>query len=176
MSMVVRWLAGVVVLTAVLGGCGTPAGSDAAAALGLDTARSAPDPCGLLNHAQQRQLGLSDGVAEHRADAVGGKACSWRNWPATRDSVYYGWLLTGSVTQTSPAPAIGGYNTVQVAAGDLDPSRNCVYLIDVTPDRHLWVQYSNANGDISGMTHQVACRKAQAAASAMVSTYRSLPQ
>lgn len=178
--MRVRWLAGVVAIGAavVLSGCGAGSpGSGAAAALGLAPQHSAPDPCGLLNRAQQRQLGVSPGVAEQRPDALGGKACSWRTVPATRDSAYYGWLVSGSVSGASaPAPSIGGFNTVQLSPGDLDPDRHCVYLVDVTPDQHLWVQFSNANGDVPGMNHQIACRKAQAAASAMASTFRSLPQ
>lgn len=160
------------VLAAACGVLNPSSGSAAINAPTSGAADSAPDPCTLLTPFQMRQLAVTKGAQQQSNDTVGGVFCAWSNNPASQGSTYSARLINSPVSSTKPAAAISGFNTTEVGSSGLNPGSSCVYLLNVAQDRQLWVQYVNGKG-APGMNHQVACRKAQAAAADMAVTYRS---
>lgn len=161
------------VLVAACGAVDPSSGSAAISAPTSGAAEATPDPCKLLTPWQLRQLAVTKGAQQQSNDNLGGVFCTWSNIPASDGSVYSARLISSPVPSTKPAGAISGLNTTEVAASNLNPQTSCVYLLNVEQNRQLWVQYTKS-GNVQGMNHQVACRKAQAAAADMAVTYRSL--
>jgi hypothetical protein len=134
---------------------------------------SDPAPCALLTSAQVHQLGLNAGVPQQAGDARGGASCVWKSFAAARwGGQYVARLLHGATPGGTPAASINNLPTVEYRPPNLDPRTYCVYLVTVAPDTTLWAQYGGATQ--AGLTHVVACRNAQAAASDMSGTFRSL--
>jgi hypothetical protein len=127
------------------------------------------DPCALLTSQQRGQLGLTDGAQQPDLNSHA-DSCRWTSQASTSQD-YLARLVTSQPTGTGgearPAPStIGNHPTYEYLTSDTDPSRYCVYLIDLPPDHTLWVQYS----DTSSPGHHQACQKNRAAATAMVAT------
>ncbi len=162
-----------VVLVAACGTANPPSGSATISAPTSGAADATTDSCKLLTPWQLRQLAVTKGAPQQSNDNLGGTFCTWSNIPASDGSVYSARLINSPVSSTKPAAAISGFNTTEVAASQLNPDTSCVYLLNVEQNRQLWVQYTKG-GNVQGMNHQVACRKAQAAAADMAVTYRSL--
>jgi len=136
---------------------------------------AAANPCAYLTTAEQHQLLVYPGQQTRGADGAGGPSCEWRTIPATEGVGYLARMLHGPVPAGRPAASIYNMPTVEYTPADLDPRTNCVYLLTVTPNDTLWVQYGNTSGSLPGLNHQVACRKAQAAAADMANTIRRVP-
>jgi hypothetical protein len=136
---------------------------------------SRPDPCALLNAAQLRQLRFSKGQQQQAGDSLGGLSCVWSGYPLAQGPRYTARLLSGPVPGGTPAASIDNMPTSQYTPPGADPRTNCGYLVKVASDRTLLAQFSVTAGAVPGMSHQVACRKAQAAATDMVTSYPSLP-
>ncbi|MDT7659110.1 MAG: hypothetical protein QOF38_3825 [Pseudonocardiales bacterium] len=130
-------------------------------------------PCALLTSAQVHQLGLNPGAQQPAGDARGGPSCVWKTFVAARwGGEYLARLLHGPTPGGTPAASINNLPTVEYRPPNLDPGAYCVYLVTVAPGTTLWAQYGGPNQ--SGITHVIACRNAQAAASDMSGTFRSL--
>jgi hypothetical protein len=132
-----------------------------------------PAPCALLTSAQVHQLGLNAGVPQQDGVAQGGPSCVWKSFAAARwGGEYVARLLHGATPGGTPAASINNLPTVEYKPPNLDPRAYCVYLVTVAPGTTLWAQYGGASQ--AGLTHVIACRNAQAAASDMSGTFRSL--
>jgi hypothetical protein len=150
-----------------LAGCG---GADARAA-----ASSGPvEPCGLMTAAQLHRLGATGGRSQPAGDSLGGTACAWTNLTTPRGSEYIGRVLTGAVPGGTPSASVNGLPTAEYAPPGVDPRVSCVYLVSVGPGQTLWAQFADPNHTIPGLNHLVACRNAQAAASAMATAFGPL--
>lgn len=135
--------------------------------------RPITDACVLLTSAQQHQLRVLPGVTQ--PDTVLGATgrCRWRNFALPPwGGEYVGNILRGPVPAGDPAPSINNLPTAEYQPAGLVPATSCVYLLTVGPETTLWAQYSGPHQQ--GISHLVACRRAQAASAAMSSTYRSL--
>jgi hypothetical protein len=161
---------------ALLGGCGgAPAarsGSTATSPVPRASMMGA-NPCALLTNAQRHRLGIGPGSPAAIADQWPGQQCLWTGYPSANGDRYLGRVITGAVPGGSPAAPINAYPTTSYTSPGADPNRDCVYLVAVPPGRTLWAEYRN--DQLAGLTRVISCRKAQAAAAAMASTYRSLP-
>lgn len=130
-------------------------------------AASSVDPCSLLNSRQLHQRGLNAGVRQ-------GAACVWKTIArAPWGGVYLAQLLQGSAPGGKPAPPILNRPTSEYTPPNLDPTAYCVYLVDLGAGVTLWAQYGGP--DEAGISHTIACRKAQAGAADMISTYGTVP-
>jgi hypothetical protein len=134
-----------------------------------------PDPCALLTAEQQHQLGINSGVSHPDTSAPGQTSCTWTNFPVTQDAEYVAKLLPHSVPGATPSAAIDNMQTAEYLPAGMDRRTHCVFLVTLGSGVTLWAQYGNPSGDVPGMTHEIACSKAQGAAADMVSTYPSLP-
>lgn len=133
------------------------------------------NPCSLLTNVQWHELGVNQ--SRQQPDAVGsGMACVWSHAPATQGDEYLGRLVNGSIEGGTQSASINNLPTTEYAAADLTANTSCVYLVNVAPNVTLWAQYSNSSGDLPGLNHRVACRKAQLAAVSMISTYSTIPR
>lgn len=166
------WLVLVGLLAAtltLLAGCGSS---------GPPTQRTAADPrsnpCALLTSAQLRQLRFGPGQQQQAGDELGGTACVWTGYPLAQGPRYTARLLAGPVPGGSPSAAINNLPTVQYIPPGADQRTHCGFLISVGSGQTLAVQFADANGGVPGLSHQVACNKAQAAASDMASTLSGL--
>jgi hypothetical protein len=129
------------------------------------------DPCALLTSQQRDQLGLTGGAQQPDLNSHG-DSCRWTSQASTSQD-YLARLVSQAAAdgEARPAPStIGNHPTYEYLTSDTDPSRYCVYLIDLPPDHTLQVQYS----DTSSPGHHQACQKARAAATAMVTTLTTL--
>lgn len=143
-----------------------------ASVLAVPAVNQADAPCALLTSAQRRQLGVNPGTPNSSGGEV---TCVWRSiarqpWGGE----YLAKVLHGPTPAGAPAPAINNRPTVEYQPAGLDQNAYCVYLVTVAPDRTLWVQYGGPGQE--GINHVVACRRAQAAASSMSSTFGTLPK
>jgi hypothetical protein len=133
------------------------------------------NPCALLTNTQWHQLGVNQG--RQQPDAVGsGTACVWSHIPVTQGDEYLGRLVSGPVEGGAASASINNMPTTEFAPADLAQNTSCVYLVTVASNVTLWAQYSNSSGDLPGLNHRVACRKAQLAAVSMSSTFQSIPR
>jgi len=131
------------------------------------------NPCALLTTNQWHQLGVNQG--RQQADAIGsGTACVWSHIPVTQGDEYLARLVNGPVEGGTAFASINNMPTTEYAPADLAQNTSCVYLVTVAPNVTLWAQYSNSSGDLPGLNHRVACRKAQLAAVSMSSTFQSI--
>jgi hypothetical protein len=177
-----RWLlvalalviaAGVGVLSARLAAPSASASVSVPAAAPTVAASGVADaPCALLTSAQRRQLRVNAGVQS----SVGGEVvCVWRSTlQAPWGGEYLAKLVHGPAPQGSPAPSINTRPTSEYQPPGLDPNAYCVYLVTLAPEQTLWAQYGGPNQQ--GVSHVVACRRAQAAAANMTSTFGAMPK
>ena len=182
-SAVAALAAGVLALT--VAGCGgspstasapgSAAPSSAGAATGSRTSETRSDPCALLSASQRDQLGLNTGESKPDINDIGAVNCSWTSSPVTQDSEYVAHLIHKTVPDAIPTAAIDNLTTMRYQPPNMDKAPDCVYLITVGPNTTLWAQYGNITGHTPSMNHQLACTRAHAAASDMVSTYQALP-
>jgi Protein of unknown function (DUF3558) len=174
--MLGRWwpraLAGMLLFA--LAGCGSPAPAPAPSVVRASNVGS--NPCALLTVGQQHQRGVNQGVQQAVTDGLGDASCVWSYIPVTPGDNLVGRAIRGPVPGATRSSSIVGLPTWQYAPAGADPKTSCTYLVDVAPDETLWAQYINTSGDLPGLNHTVACRKAQNAAADMVSRYRSLPK
>ena len=163
-------LTALVILFAVVlsGACGSSAAPRRTAA----DARS--NPCALLNSAQLRQLRFSPGKQAQSNDELGGVACVWTGYPLASGPSYTARVVVGAVPGGTPASSINNRRTVQYTPPGVDPRTHCGYLVSVESGHTLAVQFADDHGSLPGLNHQVACRKAQAAAVDMTSTIGAL--
>jgi hypothetical protein len=133
------------------------------------------NPCSLLTNTQWHQLGVNQ--SRQQQDAVGGgTACVWSHVPITQGDEYLARLVNGPIEGGTLTASINNMPTTEYAPADLAQNTSCVYLVNVTPSVTLWSQYSNSSGDLPGLNHRVACRKAQLAAVNMISTFTTIPR
>jgi hypothetical protein len=156
----------------VLAGCGSsssagPDGGQDGAASGL------VNPCTLLTSVQVRQLAVKQGQRQPDGDALGGASCSWSTF-GTGQSAYIARLLDKPVPGSTSAVSVAGLPTSQVSPANANMRTDCVYLIELGSGVNLWAEYNNTSGNQPGITHSVACSKAQAGAAAMISSYHAL--
>lgn len=167
----------VVGVTAAVAGCGESSGSTSVTGSpGAGSSHAAANPCTLLNGAQLRKLNLNQGEQQPNTADLGGVSCSWTNFPVYRDNVYRARLLSAPLPGGTPVPSVGGLPSTQLVPAGTDARTHCAFQVQVASNEVLWAEYSNISGNQPGMTHQVACQKAQAVAVSMISTYRSLKQ
>jgi hypothetical protein len=165
----------VLLLTLVLAGCAGTSGSAQPDSAHTDQASTTQvDPCGLLNSAQLRQLRFSPGTRQQATDTLGGQTCVWRGYPIASGPTYTARVLRGPAPAGTPSAAIDNLPTAQYQPAGLDQRTHCGFLITVASNQTLAVQFADEHGSTRGMSHQVACTKAQAAAADMVSSYRSV--
>jgi len=87
--------------------------------------------------------------------------------PGQKDRVDPGLLIRlDALLRLADAP------TTQFAPSNLDQRAYCVFLVKVNSGDTLWAQYGGPNQP--GLSHRIACAKAQTAASYMVSTFGAL--
>ncbi|HEY1967472.1 MAG TPA: hypothetical protein VGH89_05970 [Pseudonocardia sp.] len=157
------------------GAVGAPAASAVAWAVQRPVARSIPDVCVLLSSAQRHQLRVLPGATQPNGGPGSPGACSWRSFALPPwGGEYVAKVLHGPAPAGNPAPSINNLPTVEYRPDGQESATSCVYLLTVEPETTLWAQYSGPNQQ--GLSHLVACRRAQAAAAAMSSTYRGLPR
>ena len=173
-----RVVAGVccVVGLLALAACSTSVNGDASAQLspGQPARASTIDstPCGLLTSAQVRQLGVTTGVRSQVGDEWGGVSCGWKSISAAQGGEYVGRVLRGNAPTGTSSVSINNLPTTQFAPSNLDQRAYCVFLVKVNSGDTLWAQYGGPNQP--GLSHRIACAKAQTAASYMVSTFGAL--
>lgn len=159
-----------------LAACSTSLQGDPSAELSSDQPAKASTidgaPCGLLTSAQLRQLGVTTGVRAQVDDEWGGVACTWKTISTTQGGEFVGRVLRGSAPAGTTSPSINNLPTTQFEPSNLDQRAYCVYLVKVSSGDTLWTQYGGPNQP--GLSHRVACSRAQTAASYMVSTFGSL--
>jgi len=159
-----------------LAACSTSLNGDASAQLspGQPARASTIDstPCGLLTSAQVRQLGVTTGVRSQVGDEWGGVSCGWKSISAAQGGEYVGRVLRGNAPTGTSSVSINNLPTTQFAPSNLDQRAYCVFLVKVNSGDTLWAQYGGPNQP--GLSHRIACAKAQTAASYMVSTFGAL--
>ncbi|HWN35645.1 MAG TPA: DUF3558 family protein [Pseudonocardia sp.] len=159
-----------------LAACSTSVNGDASAQLspGQPARASTIDstPCGLLTSAQVRQLGVTTGVRSQVGDEWGGVSCGWKSISAAQGGEYVGRVLRGNAPTGTSSVSINNLPTTQFAPSNLDQRAYCVFLVKVNSGDTLWAQYGGPNQP--GLSHRIACAKAQTAASYMVSTFGAL--
>jgi hypothetical protein len=165
---------GLVVLAALAAtaGCGSPAPNSSPPA---PPGAGQKDPCTLLSSVQLRQLRFSHGERQQAADELGGVSCVWSGYPLAQGPQYTARLIQGPAPGGMPSASINNLPTVQYTPPGADPRTHCGFLITVTPHQKLLVQFADVKRGVPGISHQVACQKAQAAASDMASTFSALP-
>lgn len=170
----------VVGVTVALAGCGesssSASGTGAAGPPAASSSHTAANPCSLLTGLQLRKLNLNQGEQQPNTADLGGVSCSWTNFPLYQDNVYSARLLSAPVPGGTATASVGGLPSTQLVPAGADARTHCAYQVQVASNEVLWAEYGNTSGNQPGMTHQVACQKAQAAAVSMISTYRSLKQ
>ena len=170
----------VVGVTVAVAGCGesssSASGNGVAGSPGAGSSHAAANPCTLLTGVQLRKLNLNQGEQQPNTADLGGVSCSWTNFPRYRSDVYRARLLSAPLPGGTPTASVGGLPSTQLVPAGTDARTHCAYQVQVASNEVLWAEYSNTSGNQPGMTHQVACQKAQAAAVSMISTYRSLKQ
>jgi hypothetical protein len=158
-----------------LAACSTSVTGDASAELSSgQSARGTIDssPCGLLTSAQMRQLGVTTGARSQVSDEWGGMSCTWKSISAAQGGEYVARVLRGNAPTGTSSVAINNLPTTQYTPANLDQRAYCVYLVAVASGESLWAQYGGPNQP--GLSHRIACAKAQTAASYMVSTFGAL--
>jgi hypothetical protein len=147
-----------------------------AAQLRLDEA----DPCRVLGREERGQLGVGDGTLARSSEALNGQACRLTNFPdkpvSTPDKFYLVQLLDNPGNLASAgsavAPIEGLPTTRGTPSGGATADNTCAYIIDLTPtstpNRYLWVQFTDRARDNPSMNHQMACDNASAAATAAI--------
>jgi hypothetical protein len=142
-------------------------------------AREAPaadHPCGLLTSTQLHLLGVTVGATRTPSDNYGAE-CVWPTRSPAEGGEYLAQIIRGTHPVGTTAASINTLPTSEYDPPDADPRVACGYLVSVTGDETLWARYRQvSNNAAQGMTHQVACNKAQQAASYMASTYFTLPR
>jgi hypothetical protein len=128
----------------------------------------------LLSSAQRHQLAVSQGVQQQATDDLGGAECVWTRFPVGQGVQYQARLLSGPVPAGTPAAQINNLPTTEYRPPNVDPRTHCVYLVTLSPKQTLWAQFADTKGALPGMSHQVACQKAQAVTNSMTSTFVSL--
>jgi len=159
-----------------LAACSTSVQGDASAeaspgqparAATIDTA-----PCGLLTSGQQHQLGVNAGVRSQVSDDWGGVVCTWRTISTAQGGEFVGRVLRGNAPTGTSSVSVNNLPTTQFVPPNLDERAYCVFLVAVASGETLWAQYGGPNQP--GLSHRIACAKAQTAASYMVSTFGAL--
>jgi len=161
-------------LSAVIGGMPRAAPPVGAADLRpTRTASAADDPCSLLTSSQLHLLGVTVGAAR-TPNGNSGTECVWPTRSQAEGGEYIAQIVQGTHPAGSPAPSINTLPTTEYDPPDADARTACGYLVSVTGEETLWAQYRQVTNAPQGVTHQVACNKAQQAASYMASTFYTL--
>lgn len=186
-NMLGRWRISVgmlcVVGCAALAGCGvfpfgsapgppSPGGSSGAQSTRAGAGQLSP--CALLSSVQRRQLAVSQGVQQQATDDLGGVACVWSRFPVGQGVQYEARLISGPVPAGMPSASINNLPTAEYRPPNVDPRTQCVYLVTLSSNQTLWVQFADTKGFLPGMSHQVACQRAQAAVVSMTRTFGAL--
>jgi hypothetical protein len=165
-------LTAVIVLAVVVSaGCGSYSAAPGVLRMAADTRSK---PCALLGSAQLRQLRFSAGRQEQATDGLGGVVCLWTGYPVAKGPIYTGRLLDGPVPGGTRSVSINNLRTAQYLPPGVDQRTSCGFLISVASGRTLVVQFADPKGYMPGLSHLVACQKAQAAACDMTSTLTAL--
>jgi hypothetical protein len=140
------------------------------------------DPCTLLTDAQRNRLGVSQGQSGRGSvsSPLAGNDCAWSNLPERPSNAWLGRLVLGQGAEYAvglePLRTIDGFAATTTGSLGSDSTYYCLMLVDVARGQSLLAQYGNNAHDYPGMSHQLACDKAQQLASDMLSTLRTIKQ
>ena len=136
-------------------------------------------PCELLTEAQRSQLGL--GAAQPNAPVYNGPNqgpdCVWNSLHRHPDYGYTGGFVINrgvdAVNSQEPSRVVAGFGAVTTGTIGTDPAHYCQIFLDSAPNQAFSVSFDNNGDDIPGLTHQLACDKAQQAAELMLANLRA---
>jgi hypothetical protein len=120
-------------------------------------------------------LGVTVGAAR-APNGNSGTECVWPTRAQAEGGEYIAQIIQGAHPAGTPAASINTLPTAEYDPPDADARAACGYLVSVTGNETLWAQYRQVTNAPQGVTHQVACNKAQQAASYMASTFFTLPR
>jgi hypothetical protein len=184
----------VVVVVGVLlaGGCGGPTNSVSSPSPSIASPRPAlpprpeelplagVNPCDLLTESQYRKLGATGGLFDRSSgeSPTAGDGCLWTNFPDKPDNQWGASTLLSTGAEYSlglePLRSVDGFAATTAGSAGTDRNFFCGMLIDVAPHQALMVTYANNQHDYPGMTHQMACDKAQQVAGLMIPNLRAI--
>lgn len=134
------------------------------------------DPCSLLTNPQRLQLDAEQGSAEGPT-VDGSSRGSTCVWSGTNTRAAERW--TGATILDHGAEAASGkgqvrgvnrFSAVVTSPNGTDPRSSCLVLVDVAPGQALAAAYQNDTPDAPGMSHQVACGRAQHLATTLLAS------
>jgi hypothetical protein len=152
---------------AAVAGCGA-AGPSGSGDGGGPASAAGPDTCTLLNAAQLRLMRLSPG--QHRPGPNSGE-CVWSAYPLALGVEYSARLLPGPPPEGAAAPRINNLPTVEYVPDRNQQRTRCGYVVTLAERQQLLAGYSDTRGQVAGMTHRVACQRAQGLAANLASTF-----
>ena len=123
------------------------------------------DPCSLLSNPQRLQLDTDQG-SPGGPTVDGSSRGATCVWSSTRSAERW----TGATILDHGAENAGGkgqvrgvnrFSAVVTSPTGTDPRSSCLMLVDVAPGQSLAAAYQNDTPDAPGMSHQVACGRAQ---------------
>ena len=137
------------------------------------------NPCDLLNEAQRKQYAVGAGqpTTEDYGGPNKGPRCIWNSLTMNPDYGYVAGFVVNrgvdAVHSQEPQRSVAGFGAVTAGTIGIEPTYDCGIFVDVAPNQAFSVSYDNQGKDIPGMTHQVACDKAQQAAELMLTNFRA---
>ncbi|WP_425415372.1 DUF3558 domain-containing protein [Pseudonocardia acaciae] len=173
--MVGRWWVGGVLVVALVGCGGGGSAVSAASRLPsrpVELRLDGVEACALLGAEQVRRMGVRAG---ERAEGGG---CRWRDGAM---SSYLARLIVDQDAEsvlnsgaTRENVDIDGFLAVRASAPYVDPKNHCVLAVDVADGQALWVQWTSLSGGYPGLSHEVACQRAEEAGRLMLASLRRL--
>lgn len=136
------------------------------------------NPCDLLNEPERQRYGIGAGqpTTEDYGGPNKGPRCIWNSLTMHPDYGYAAGFVVNrgvdAVHSQEPPRTIAGFGAVTTGTIGTDPNMYCQVFVDVAPNQAFSVSFDNQSKDIPGMTHQVACDKAQQAAELMLTNFR----